>query len=283
MSGRWWRAYGRARHDPKLLKLSDKDFRWWFNLVCVAGDHGGILPPCDDLAVEFRVSPAAMSKTLDAMIASGLFDHDDTGIHPHNWNALQYVSDRSSDRVKQFRERRRNVSETPSENRVQRTETEKREEGGAGAPCASEDAEIAFAEFMKAAADCGWPKPRGLEADRRKKLKARLAEHGLDGWRKAIAIARESEFLRTKFPLKFDWVLEPKNLRKVLEGNYGQAEAASARPVPAREDDVQWRARTRGWRPGRFWNRGDWGPDPTEPGCRAPASVLSEWRSEAMQ
>jgi len=283
MSGRWWRAYGRARHDPKLLKLSDKDFRWWFNLVCVAGDHGGILPPCDDLAVEFRVSPAAMTKTLDALIAAGLFDNDDTGIHPHNWNALQYVSDRSSDRVKQFRERQRNVSVTPSENRVQRTDTEKREEGGAVAPCASEDAEIAFAEFVKAAADCGWPKPRGLEADRRKKLKARLAEHGLDGWRKAIAIARESEFLRTKFPLKFDWVLEPKNFRKVLEGNYGQAEAATARPVPAREDDVQWNARLRGWRPGRFWNRGDWGPDPTEPGCRAPATALSNWRSEAMQ
>jgi hypothetical protein len=224
-----------------------------------------------------------MTKTIDALIAAGLFDHDDTGIHPHNWNALQYVSDRSSDRVKQFRERQRNVSVTPSENRVQRTETEKREEGGAPAPCASEDAEIAFAEFMKAAGDCGWPKPRGLEADRRKKLKARLAEHGLDGWRKAIAIARESEFLRTKFPLKFDWVLEPKNFRKVLEGNYGQAEAAASRPVPSREDDVQWRARTRGWRPGRFWNRGDWGPDPTEPGCRAPASVLSDWRSEAMQ
>jgi hypothetical protein len=288
MSGRWWRAYGRARHDPKLLKLSDKDFRWWFNFVCAASDNGGKLPFIRDLAAEFRTSEQTVTVAIERLRCAGLFDIEgepgpDVQYVPHNWNALQYVSDRSSDRVKQFRERRRNVSETPSENRVQRTETEKREEGGAPAPCASEDAEIAFAEFVKAAADCGWPKPRGLEADRRKKLKARLAEHGLDGWRKAIAIARESEFLRTKFPLKFDWVLEPKNLRKVLEGNYGQAEAASARPVPAREDDVQWRARTRGWRPGRFWNRGDWGPDPTEPGCRAPASVLSEWRSEAMQ
>jgi uncharacterized protein YdaU (DUF1376 family) len=175
-----------------------------------------------------------------------------------------------------------NLSETVTKNQEPLTNNQ-REEGGAVAPCASEDAEIAFAEFMKAAGDCGWPKPRGLEADRRKKLKARLAEHGLDGWRKAIAIARESEFLRTKFPLKFDWVLESKNLRKVLEGNYGQAEAAAARPVPSREDDVQWNARLRGWRPGKFWNRGDWGPDPTEPGCRAPASVLTHWQREAMQ
>jgi len=51
----------------------------------------------------------------------------------------------------------------------------------------------------------------------------------------------------------------------------------------SRDGDVQWSARLRGWRPGRFWNRGDWGPDPTEPGCRAPAAVLSNWRSEAMQ
>lgn len=51
----------------------------------------------------------------------------------------------------------------------------------------------------------------------------------------------------------------------------------------SRDDDGQWRARMRGRRPGRFWNRGDLGPDPTEPGCRAAASVLSEWRSEAMQ
>ena len=134
MSGRWWRAYGRARHDPKLLKLSDKDFRWWFNLVCAASDNGGVLPPCDDLAVEFRVSRAAMSKTLDAMVASGLFDHDETGIHPHNWNALQFVSDRSSDRVKQFRERRRNVSVTPSENRDREQSNSEAKASGADAP-----------------------------------------------------------------------------------------------------------------------------------------------------
>lgn len=174
-----------------------------------------------------------------------------------------------------------NLSETVTVNQEPLTNNQ-REEGGAAAPCSSEDAEIAFAEFMKAADVCGWPKPRALEPDRRKKLKARLAEHGLDGWRKVIAIARESEFLKTKFPLKFDWVLEPKNFRKVLEGNYGSSEPAG-RPIPSREDDVQWRARVRSWRPGRFWNRGDWGPDPTEQGCRVPPAVLTEWRQEGMQ
>lgn len=127
MSGRWWRAYSRARHDPKLLKLTDRQFRWWFNLVCAAADNDGVLPDHADLAVEFRVSGVAMTKALDELIAAGLFDHDETGIRPHNWNGLQYKSDVSNERVKRFRERHRNgecnVTETPSESEAD-TETD---------------------------------------------------------------------------------------------------------------------------------------------------------------
>lgn len=123
MSGRWWRAYGRARHDPKLLKLSDKQFRWWFSLVCVASDNDGALPSHADLAVEFRVSGKVMTDALDSLVAAGLFDHDETGIRPHNWNGLQYKSDVSNERVKRFRERQGNapcnVTETPSESETE--------------------------------------------------------------------------------------------------------------------------------------------------------------------
>lgn len=154
-------------------------------------------------------------------------------------------------------------------------------ENGAGAPCASEDAEIAFAEFMKAAGDCGWPKPRGLEPDRRKKLKARLAEHGLDGWRLAIAIARESEFLRTKFPLKLDWVLEPRNFRKVLEGNYGSSEATPSASVSG--DEVLWEARFRNYHPGGLWQEATWGPRPESGRCHAPKPVVERWRGRVAQ
>lgn len=50
--------------------------------------------------------------------------------------------------------------------------------------------------------------------------------------------------------------------------------------MPASHNDAsQWRARVLGWSPGRFWNRGDWGPEPGEQGCRAPAPILDEWRA----
>lgn len=106
MSGRWWRAYGRARHDPKLLKLSDKHHRWWFDLVCVASDNGGTLPSHADLAAEFRVTGKAMTEILDALIAGGLFDHDETGIRPHNWDGLQFLSDNGAERVRRHRAKR---------------------------------------------------------------------------------------------------------------------------------------------------------------------------------
>lgn len=132
MSGRWWRAYSRARHDPKLLRLTDKQFRWWFNLVCVAADNGGGLPPHADLAVEFRVSAATMTRALDDLISMGLFDHDETGIRPHNWNGLQYKSDVSNERVKRFRQRQCNVTETPSESEAD-TERKNSEAKASGA------------------------------------------------------------------------------------------------------------------------------------------------------
>lgn len=57
-------------------------------------------------------------------------------------------------------------------------------------------------------------------------------------------------------------------------------------PEPARIDttgtvdrdcDGQWRARLRGYRPGKFWLEGDWGPRPESGRSRVPAGLLGEW------
>jgi len=48
-----------------------------------------------------------------------------------------------------------------------------------------------------------------------------------------------------------------------------------------RESDSQWRARLRGYRPGRFWLEGDWGPRPESGLSRVPAGPLEEWLEQA--
>jgi hypothetical protein len=68
-----------------------------------------------------------------------------------------------------------------------------------------------------------------LSSDRRKKLAARLNDiGGAEGWANILSIVHASPFLsgeRTgRLVATIDWLLEPKNLRKVMEGNYDDAD-----------------------------------------------------------
>ncbi len=124
MSSHWWRAYDEAVDDPKLLLLSDRAHRAWFNLMCLASIGGGRLPERKVIELKLRLSASKTKAVLDELIEAGLLDQDDVGLAPHNWNGRQYKSDVSTERVKRFREQQRNVSETPPENRIQKPETE---------------------------------------------------------------------------------------------------------------------------------------------------------------
>lgn len=120
---RWWRAHASALDDPKVQRLPGETFKAWFNVLCIACLHEGTLPPLADIAFALRKSEDATAKMLDALQAVGLLDVTENGLAPHNWNGRQYKSDVSTARVKEFRERRRNVSVTPSESDSE-TETE---------------------------------------------------------------------------------------------------------------------------------------------------------------
>ena len=55
-------------------------------------------------------------------------------------------------------------------------------------------------------------------------MKARIAEHGLDAFLKAIKGIKECPFLLGQnekgWVITFDWLIKPSNFAKVLEGNY---------------------------------------------------------------
>lgn len=132
MTNRWWRAYDGAVDDPKLGALTDKQHRAWFNLLCIASANDGTLPPIPAVAFKLRTTPDKAKRLIAELAAIGLFDVTETGARPHNWSGRQYKSDSSTERVKRFRDKKGNVSSTVSEtppeteNRIQRTETEKK-------------------------------------------------------------------------------------------------------------------------------------------------------------
>ena len=62
-------------------------------------------------------------------------------------------------------------------------------------------------------------------SDKRKKsIRARIEDFGKDGFAEMVRKASKSDFLKGKvsdnFAAKFDWMIEPDNFQKILEGNY---------------------------------------------------------------
>lgn len=126
MGDTWWRFYNTAPDHPKVLQLSDAQFRAWVSLNCLASKLGGSLPNnLELLAKSLRKSEAKTNELLDVLLGLILLDRMEDGSYkPHNWAKKQFISDVSTARVKRFRERHGNVSET---HHRQRHSTEKKE------------------------------------------------------------------------------------------------------------------------------------------------------------
>lgn len=116
---RWFRAYDDALHDPKVQGLPPALFKFWFNLLCVASKNGGFIPPLDELKTVLKARLDHVETHVKDLLKRGLLDETDGRIEPHNWPKRQYKSDVSTPRVRAHRDAKRNVSETPPDNRVQ--------------------------------------------------------------------------------------------------------------------------------------------------------------------
>ncbi len=117
MSGRWWRAYDEALHDPKLVALSDKLHRAWFGLLCVASKNDGLLPAMSTVAIELRVTVRKAAEYVTALVQAGLIDEIEAGkFAPHNWPSRQFQSDvtdpTNAERQRRYRKRHSVTADT---------------------------------------------------------------------------------------------------------------------------------------------------------------------------
>lgn len=120
---RWFRFYSEAMRNPKVLRLTDKDFRLWVNVLSVASENDGHIPVDEDLKLVLGMRLDHLKGGLNRLIRGGLIDVLDDGYEPHNWSKFQYKSDTSTERVQKHRAAR-NVSETAPETDTD-TESEK--------------------------------------------------------------------------------------------------------------------------------------------------------------
>ena len=85
------------------------------------------------------------------------------------------------------------------------------------------------------------PKVLKLSDSRKKAIKARLNDFGLEEIKRAFALTEQSDFLKgtnaTGWQAGFDWLMKPANLTKVLEGNYENKHKAGKPGSMFGEDD----------------------------------------------
>jgi hypothetical protein len=126
---RWFRSYSDTHRNPKVAGLSDADFRLWHQLLCIASENDGLIPPLEALKRLLKRRLDHLKAAVDRLVKDGLIDACEVGFEPHNWLERQYKSDCSTERVKRFRNASGNVSETAPETETE-TETEKEQVGG---------------------------------------------------------------------------------------------------------------------------------------------------------
>src|SRR4249919_244795 len=131
---RWWRSYADTHRNPKVARLSDADFRLWHELLCLASEREGHLPPLDDLKNLLNRRLDHLSKALKRLVDGGLINSLSDGFEPRNWDERQYKSDTSTARVQKHRGKGNvtgNVSETAPDTE---TDTEEEREVGGKPP-----------------------------------------------------------------------------------------------------------------------------------------------------
>lgn len=87
------------------------------------------------------------------------------------------------------------------------------------------------------------PKVVAISEARKKAMKARVAEHGIETLFKVFNIVKESKFLRGEsdngWKCCFDWVLNSTNFIKILEGNYANTRSNNSEKQRANEYALQ--------------------------------------------
>lgn len=233
----WFRLYSRIIDDDKLRLLAFED-RWHFVALCCLKSDGLLDEERGDLrdrriAVKLGVQVRELEEISRRLREVGLVDE---GLNPVAWDELQFKSDDSTGRVREWRKkqskqrgngvkRSRNVTVTAQEAEPD-TDTEVLAPNGA---CASDDAPKLkpdhFVDAWNALSLRLWGKRniRDLTPERRVKLKARIAGYSIDDFREVLGNIESSPFLRGDKGWNgctFDWITKKGNFQKVLEGNY---------------------------------------------------------------
>lgn len=250
---RWFRHYAGMMRDDKLVRVAIRSKQTVERVVWV---WGAILESAaeidEDGRYDFDTAEAAyflradegdLVAILDALSEQGRISQD----RVVKWGDRQFTSDRSADRQRRYRERKKAVSHGDNgaepvtggegdggvtslsrHGDAPETETETEDKSPNG-DSPSDDGpalrpEYVFEGYQALAGELGLSIPRDFTPERRQLVRGRVKQYPLDDFLTVFGKCRDSPFLRGdrdgRTPLTFDWLMKKANFQKVLEGNY---------------------------------------------------------------
>lgn len=213
MSMPWFRFYKEFAGDPKVQSMGEKFQRRLVMLFCLQCDESLHKLKEEEIAFSLRISIEELNETFELFQEKGFIDYDDEGtILVENWNKRQFKSDNSTQRVRKYRERKRNVPET-----AKSKETEQKKN------ILSKEKVEEIVGFYHSN-NLNLPKVRlPLSKITARNLRARFKENDGLNWDEFFKKVGMSDFLSGKtkdWNANFHWCVRPSNFEKIQNGEY---------------------------------------------------------------
>lgn len=288
----WARLYAELLNDPKVQTLPLNSFKAFINALCLAcqnGDPNGKIGTLGDVSFAFRETKECVSSAFHPLIEAGLIVTVDETFHVTKWKKRQYKSDTSTDRVKRFRERFRNVTDTvtvtaPEQSRADteqsRAEQAQHDHFGESTKL-PKIAPIEIVSAFDAAREKIWGSQNARFApDARDKLIAsRWIESGIsidfcrDFFMERMTRMREKEHQPPRCLAYFDEAI-------VQSFSTTRGKHKTQNKSIGSTDENMWKNRLELWKTKKKWNA-SWGPKPDEKGCRCPDDLAAQYEKQS--
>jgi hypothetical protein len=250
----------------------------WMRLLCLMAKENGHLkingkrPSLGDIARVIGHPSEEILPLMRELEQSGVFDRTQGGvIYCRRMARGESVrGEKTRDRREKTRviDLKDNLFNDMTDH-IEEEEEEEREESPP-APKGAEEVREAIRLWNEVAEANQLPKAIDLTDDRVKKIKARLKEAGMAGWRQALeAVAASRHCLGINdrgWKANLDFVASPSGFAKLREGFYGR-NAPKLRLV---ETASPWVSRMWRWEALKDWDTVAWGPPPDAPDTRVP-------------